>query len=179
MNRKESLTKIAAGAGLLTALPLATWGRSHTADFTSDFLPRWETSKGYTLKVLDKMPEEHFNYAPTAEQMGFGKQLTHMAFWNSFYIAPFEGKQAMPEPKEITKATARAYIEENFDYCTSVIKKISSADLNRKSVIDENYWREHTGRDLLLRAFAHTSHHRAEAIVYLRLKGIEPPFFEF
>ena len=74
---------------------------------------------------------------------------------------------------------ARAYVEENFDYCTSVIEKISLADLDRKGIIDENYWREHTGRDLLLRAFAHTSHHRAEAIVYLRLKGIEPPFFEF
>jgi len=179
MNRKEALSKMALAVGLLPAAPFVGWNNHNTSDFKSDFLRRWETSKGYTLKVLDKMPEEHFGYAPTTGQMGFGKHLTHLAYWNSFYIAPFDGKGAWEEPVEVTSTTARKFISENFDYCTSVIKNLSPTDLDRKGIIDQDYWREHSGRDLLLRAFAHTSHHRAEAIVYLRLKGIEPPFFEF
>ena len=32
---------------------------------------------------------------------------------------------------------------------------------------------------ILVRRVAHTAHHRGQAIVYLRLKGIEPPKYRF
>jgi uncharacterized damage-inducible protein DinB len=36
-----------------------------------------------------------------------------------------------------------------------------------------------TGAEWLWSYFTHTAHHRGQAEVYLRLKGIKPPAYEF
>jgi uncharacterized damage-inducible protein DinB len=36
-----------------------------------------------------------------------------------------------------------------------------------------------SSRDALLNMYMHTAHHRGQAIIYLRLKGVEPPQYRY
>jgi uncharacterized damage-inducible protein DinB len=179
MNRKDALKKLA-GAGVLMSMPLISYPQPHSsAAELDDFLQRWEVSKGYSLKILEKMPEEELSFQPTPEQMSFGKQFTHAGYWNTFYAGILAEKLPLEEPPLDSKSVVTNYVAQTFDYCTNIFRNLTDEALNRKGMGEGDYWQAHTGRDFLLRAYAHTAHHRAQAIVYLRLKGFEPPFFEF
>jgi len=179
MNRKDALKKLT-GAGVLMSMPLILYQQPHSpAAELEDFLQRWEVSKAYSLKILEKMPEEELSFQPTPEQMSFGKQFTHAGYWNTFYAGILAGKTPLEEPGPENKSVVTNYVVQTFDHCTHIFRNLTDEDINRKGMGEGDYWRAHSGRDFLLRAYTHTAHHRAQAIVYLRLKGIEPPFFEF
>jgi uncharacterized damage-inducible protein DinB len=177
MDRKEALQKIAGGLILTTGTKLDALTASGT--FISDFVHRWQNGLPYSLKVLDKMPETLFDYRPTPKQMSFGKQYTHAAYWNTFFIGMIVGQKPLPEPTEITKSAIRDYYTACHNHCTALIQGLTDQQLDGTGYGDNGYWQKHSGRDLLLRAFMHVAHHRAETLVYLRLNDIEPPFFEF
>lgn len=177
MERKEALQKIAASVFLtLGAKPDVS---SASLSFIQDFVHRWQNALPYSLKVLDKMPESLFDYRPTPKQMSFGKQFTHAAYWNTFFIGMIVGREPLPEPTETTKAAIHDYYTLCHNHCTSLIQGLTEQQLNETGYGDNAYWQKHSGRDLLLRAFMHVAHHRAETLVYLRLNDFEPPFFEF
>jgi uncharacterized damage-inducible protein DinB len=180
MNRKEALLTLA-GASLLTPLSSSEARPAPTAPgtFVRDFLLRWQNALAYSLKVLDKMPEEQFGYAPTPDQMSFGKQFAHAGHWNTYFIGLLTGQPPLPEPTSLSKALLTDYYTTCHTHCTGIIGQLTEQQLDQTGYRNQAYWKQHSGRDLLLRAFMHTAHHRAQALVYLRLKGIEPPFFEF
>lgn len=179
MNRKEALHTLARGT-LLTSLPAFDFiPSSANSTFRDDFLHRWLVSRDYSLKVLDKMPEGTFDYKPTPDQMSFGKLFSHAAHWNTFFIGAIVSQPPAKEPETTSKAALRDYYRTCHDQCTAIIEKLSDHQLSQTGYGTHEYWQKHTGRDFLLRALTHTAHHRAQALVYLRLKGIEPPFFEF
>ncbi|WP_247232743.1 DinB family protein [Telluribacter sp. SYSU D00476] len=179
MNRKEALHKLA-GSTLLTSLPaLGFTSPSANSTFRDDFLHRWKTARDYSLKVLDKMPEAQLGYKPTPDQMSFGKLFSHAAHWNTFFIGSIVNQPPVKEPEATSKAALRDYYLTCHDQCTATIEKLSDHQLDQTGYGTHEYWQKHTGRDFLLRALTHTAHHRAQALVYLRLNGIEPPFFEF
>lgn len=177
MERKEALQKIASSLLLTTdAIPGASVANT---SFIHDFVHRWQNALPYSLKVLNKMPESLMEYRPTPKQMSFGKQYTHAAYWNTFFIGLIVGQPPLKEPVETTKAAVRAYYTSCHTHCTALIQGLTDQQLNGTGYGDNTYWQQHSGRDLLLRAFMHVAHHRAETLVYLRLNDIEPPFFEF
>jgi hypothetical protein len=59
-----------------------------------------------------------------------------------------------------------------------VLRKLTEKDILR-SDLGQPRFPAHTGTDLCLRAYTHTAHHRGQAIVYLRVKGIAPPTWAF
>ena len=68
------------------------------------------------------------------------------------------------------------YLESTFDYVISSLETLHDALL----VLGEDkvkpwYLNGHSNLDLILRSESHTAHHRAQAIGYLRMKGIQPP----
>jgi uncharacterized damage-inducible protein DinB len=66
-----------------------------------------------------------------------------------------------------------------FDYSIDQIRKLSSEQLAREYQVNWEGRKSTTGRQMLLNMFAHTAHHRGQLEVYLRLKGIAPPFYTF
>ncbi|GAB2766391.1 hypothetical protein GCM10027275_05250 [Rhabdobacter roseus] len=125
------------------------------------------------------MPEDRYGYVPTPDQMSFGKLFTHTAHWNTFFMGMILNKVPLPEPTDLARTTVRGYFASCHDHCTGIIEQLSDHQLDQTGYGEHGYWKQHSGRDLLLRAFMHTAHHRAQALVYLRLNGLEPPFFEF
>ncbi len=179
MNRTQALKTISGSLFITgTQLPETTAFSTDSA-FLNDFLPRWKTALSYSLKVLDKMPAELYSYKPTPAQMTFGKQYTHVGHWNTFFIGNIVGQSALAEPTQMDKATVKEYYTRCHQHCTKILENLDENLLDKTGFGDNDYWKKHSGRDFLLRAFMHVAHHRAETLVYLRLNGIEPPFFEF
>ena len=161
-------------------------GASSQESWLSSFQGRWETAVDYSLKVFDAMPETAYNFQPVTAQKPFAQHFTHMGYWNAFYQGSITGEFPPLEPKEPDAQEARAYFESTCQTFTDFLKQLPENQLGKKAekgaeLWGENtrYWETHTVADFLLRAYMHTTHHRAQAIVYLRLNDITPPFFMF
>ncbi|MGB5820996.1 MAG: DinB family protein [Saonia sp.] len=176
-----------------------------TADpIVDNFIKRWKKSKEYTLAVLEAMPENHIEYAPSEYQMSFAQHFMHLGFINNTYIgilldsktypdfdALMAAKFLMEPPDQINlfqpdylkkrdaitnKALVSKYVVDTFDYVISSLDKVSDEMLTRGENKEKpEYLSGHTNLDLILRGENHTAHHRAQAIAYLRMKGIRPP----
>lgn len=58
----------------------------------------------------------------------------------------------------------------------SSLDKVSDEILTKgENKVKPEFLSGHTNLDLILRGESHTAHHRAQAIVYLRMNGIRPP----
>ena len=181
MKRREIL-QFLPGMAAGTMLPLSTSGESWLPAFGR----RWETAVEYSLKIFDAMPESDLLFQPIAEQKPFGLHFSHVGYWNAFYAGSIAGNSPPAEPENPDRQTIRDYFVQTSADFSKLINDLSEAELFIKAEKGSelwgqhaDYWKVHTVMDFLLRAYMHTTHHRAQAIVYLRLKGIEPPFFMF
>lgn len=66
---------------------------------------------------------------------------------------------------------------QSFDFVIDSIPKMSPEQLDRVLNVDWRWRPEARGRVMMLNMFTHVAHHRAQAEVYLRLKGITPPVY--
>jgi uncharacterized damage-inducible protein DinB len=144
----------------------------------------WKMSKEFTLAVADAMPAEFYDFKPSPEEMSFAGLMFHIASSQAFRFAQVAG---VPSPLKLpekldradAKAAARKALEESFDFCIERVAKFTPEQLARAYKVDWYERPEVNGRELLLGMFTHTAHHRGQAEVYLRLKGIKPPAYRF
>ncbi|RRQ48288.1 DinB family protein [Maribacter algicola] len=165
---------------------------------------RWEKSKSYTLSVLDTMPLEDLEFRPSPAQMSFAQHFLHIGYTNNMFIGVLKDEKTyadfntlkeapffleMPDPLSVFNADSLqkrspeqnkelivAYLHETYDFVLTNLKELSDAFLKKgKDKVKPWYLEGHTHLDLILRAENHTVHHRAQAISYLRMKGIQPP----
>ena len=126
-----------------------------------------ENSRNYTLAVAEAMPGGDYVFKPTAVVWNFGEQLDHIAYgigwWEDNYV---KGKKTewAPAPARATKKEIITYLDEQYDALKDTVHK---ADLS----------------DAMIKGFFatldHITHHRAQAIVYLRCKGIAAPEYTY
>ncbi len=173
MKRRAILTTFAGAA-----VPSFAQTSSFATQFRDSFLQHWEVERGYTLAVAEAMPAEHYNFKPNPVQRSFGEQLIHLAAANTAYFSAFG---LIPMPERVTAAdkdTAHRYLNSSWDYTIRVLRKLTEKDILRNDLGTPRF-KAHTASDLFLRAYTHTAHHRGQAIVYLRMKGITPPTWAF
>lgn len=146
--------------------------------FRDSFVKHWLVERTYTLAVADAMPIEHYDFKPNPVQRSFGEQLTHLASANLAYFSAF-GLMDLPQRIQgADKETTRKTLNASWDYTLAVLRKLSEKDMLRADLGPPRF-PAHTATDLCLRAYTHTAHHRGQAIVYLRVKGITPPTWAF
>ena len=151
--------------------------------FLKDYLERWETSREYMLAVAEAMPESEYNFKPTAEEMTFAEQLMHIALvidWHGFSKA--DGQEFKPRGEEF-KAEGRSkkemidIVNREFARAAKLIADFNPNRLEEKGSYDKF---TRTRRQFFMLMTDHVTHHRAQMLVYLRLKGITPPkYWEF
>ena len=167
---------------LFAAGSAQAWENRFAENLRDDFLVHWESTRNYTHAVLDAMPDKGLDFRPTPEQRTFLEQLAHAAAANAGYFSRFE-KDGLPRPegppKELTRESTQAYLKTSFDYVEKVLKALTEEDFQRRSIAFGRRNTPHTAQDLFLRAYMHTAHHRGQAVVYLRLQGVEPPAWQF
>jgi uncharacterized damage-inducible protein DinB len=170
MNRRKAMQTVAVAAGAAATRPARA-----SSGAAAVYAKRWNTAKEFTLKVAQAMPAEHYDFKPTAEQMSFGKLMTHLAIANTAYFSRITGQRpALKEPESADQETALKFMTQCFDWCAEVLAGLSDEDL-AKSYPGRANQPAVTGRDLVLNGFIHTAHHRGYAEVYMRLKGVVPP----
>lgn len=139
----------------------------------------WKRAKNWSLAYVDAMPEDAINFKPTPEIRSFAEQMLHLAYWNCGLVEPAAGKPNPFGKDEIekkgdykTKAALRKAVEQSYDYVIAAV-----AELDETRLADEiTFFNSKVTRLMALSVAAdHQSHHRGQATIYLRLKGVTPP----
>jgi uncharacterized damage-inducible protein DinB len=172
---------------LLAVLVLAVPAAAQTPQ-KDVLLKHWKTSGEFTLAVANAMPAQSYTFRPTPEEMSFGQLMAHIAnadrnaCTNASGLTPppyapaIEAFAKDPAKTEVSKDAATQFLKDIFDFCGKAIAEMPAANAD-KVVGPPN--RNLTGTEWLWSYFTHTSHHRGQAEVYLRLKGIKPPAYTF
>lgn len=178
MKRRELLSVVPC-LGALSILPGQTAPASSL--IKEMFLPHWKVSKDFTLEVMEAMPPASFNFRPAPEEMAFGQLFMHLGYFNTFLLAKTVGENTpfklTGEKDEPEKEVVRKFLTETFDYTISTLERVKESELRETRQLSRTM--THTGAEMILRAYMHTTHHRGQSEVYLRLKGIKPPAFKF
>ena len=170
---------------VVVCLLAPVWAQTGSNLLTSeDLIKDWENSKKFTIEVAAKMPADKYGFKATEAEMSFGALMVHIAGSQSFRFAQVSGTKpppqlAAPTTGKVSKDQILGMLADSFDYVIRVLPKLTPEQLERSYKVD---WRERpeaSGRQVILNMFVHTAHHRAQAEVYLRLNGIEPPFYLF
>ena len=77
---------------------------------------------------------------------------------------------------EVDRDTAVSFLRDSFDFCDKAVAAMTPERMD--SVVGPPN-RNLTGFEWLWAYFTHTAHHRGQAEVYLRVKGITPPAYKF
>ncbi|GAA4455554.1 hypothetical protein GCM10023189_23470 [Nibrella saemangeumensis] len=151
--------------------------------FLKDYAERWETSRQYMLTVAEAMPESEYGFKPTPEEMTFAEQLMHIAWvidWHAFSKA--DGQEYRPRLNDFkvegrTKKEMIEMVNREFNRAAELVRSLDPARLDQTGSYAKF---TRTRRQFLLLMTDHVTHHRAQMLVYLRLKGIVPPkYIEF
>jgi uncharacterized damage-inducible protein DinB len=146
-------------------------------DIKAAFLKHLKTSRDFTLKVADQMPEADYGFKLTPPQMSFAEQITHLAQSQAGFLAPFaDGKLNPGKPASMNKKDVLAFVRQTFDNSIDLVSKLTPAQI-AKSYQSEGG--SMTGLEMLMFLMDHTTHHRASAEMYLRAKGITPAEYQF
>jgi uncharacterized damage-inducible protein DinB len=148
----------------------------------------WKASGELTVAVANAMPADGYSFRPTPEEMSFGELMAHIAAADRGACANASGLTAPALPAKISawakdsgkidvdKETAIPFLKDTFEFCS---KAITDMPASRMDTVVGPPNRNLTGMEWLWSYFTHTAHHRGQAEVYLRLKGIKPPDYTF
>lgn len=122
-----------------------------------------ENSRDYTLKVAESMAEESYSFKPIGASWSFLELIHHIAYgiewWNENHI---KGNKIDWDPGVVSKGKKEAIA-----YLKKAFKEISES-INKSSLTNKEILGFYATVD-------HITHHRGQAVLYLRCKGIDPP----
>jgi uncharacterized damage-inducible protein DinB len=161
----------------LACIALAGLPAFAQVDIKATVLKHLKTSRDFTLKVADQMPEADYGFKLTPPQMSFAEQMTHLAQEQAGFLAAFSNEKPNPgNPASMNKKDVLAYVRQAFDASIDKVSKLTPAQIAKTYKSDEGSM---SGLELLMFLMDHTTHHRASAEMYLRAKGITPTEYQF
>ena len=147
----------------------------------------WKTTADFTIAVAKLMPADSYGFKPVPEELSFGQLMLQIAGANLGACANASGlaRPAVParisqevkdEKADVDKDSAIAFLTSTFDFCNQAVASMTPEKL--EAVVGPAN-RKMSGFEWLWAYFTHTAHHRGQAEVYLRVKGIKPPDYVF
>jgi uncharacterized damage-inducible protein DinB len=171
--RSRLLIPIFASACLL----LVNHAAQAQTDIKAIVVKHLTTSRDFTLKVAEQMPEADYAFKLTPPQMSFAEQMAHLSEEQAGLLAPFTGAQPQrSKPTSMSKKDVIAFVRQSFDQSIATVSKLTPAQISKTYSSGEGSM---TGLELLMFVLDHTTHHRASAEMYLRAKGITPAEYQF
>ena len=171
MNRREAASAVFAGAAAVATVGVARAEGS----IVEILVAHWKKSKELTLKVVEAMPAENYDYKPFPEAGTFGRELIHLGQAEGFYLGNLgKGKAPVAPPPTSPKEAVAKFLAENFDWAIGVVGQLTDADLLKPITVRNNTT---TGMDIVYNAMIHTAHTRGYVEMYLRNKGVVPPTY--
>ena len=168
---------------LLAALSLPAFSQTTLKD---SLIKHWKVTGEFTLAVADAMPADGYAFKPVPEELSFGQLMLQIAGANVNACSlasgmkrpevPASVAQAVKDERaDVDKAMAVGYLRETFAFCDQAVASMTPEKFD--AVVGTT--RKMTGFEWLWSYFTHTAHHRGQAEVYLRVKGIKPPAYRF
>src|SRR5258706_15148482 len=126
-----------------------------------------ENSRAYTLAVADAMPEKFYDFKPEETVWSFKELLHHIAYgiewWNDNNIKKVEAEWN-PPATEKDKTSVVKYLNRAYDTLKATVEKV---DINDATILG------------LSSTLDHITHHRGQAVTYLRCKRIDAPGYSY
>jgi hypothetical protein len=170
---------------LLLTLALALPAFSQTT-IKDVLVKHWKTTGEFTIAVAKLMPADQYAFRPVPEELSFGQLMIQIAGANLSACSNASGMPRLTIPeiiaqgvkdekKDIDKELAVKFLGDTFDFCNKAVASMTPEKLDATV----GTTRKMTGFEWLWAYFTHTAHHRGQAEVYLRVKGIKPPDYVF
>ena len=137
---------------------------------------RLQRAHAYTALVAESMPDSLYHFRPTPEAMTFARQLTHLCSNLGRLSGEFLGDTLNPVSEQhldyASKDEVVNLIDRTYHFAMRKLETLSPSALTDTV----NFFAGPlTKLQVVNLVFDHQTHHRAQALVYLRLNGIEPP----
>jgi uncharacterized damage-inducible protein DinB len=127
-----------------------------------------------SVEVAKAMPPEQYGFKPHPESMNFGELMAHIASTNYQFCAGLKDTEPPAFPSPADKDGYVKFLSDSFDYCGAIIPNLTEEQMNRTHSSPDGTL---PGREVLLAMYVHVAHHRGQAEIYLRDKGIRPPSY--
>jgi uncharacterized damage-inducible protein DinB len=161
---------------LLSILLLGFTGNLLAQDaFIKEFQQKWKNASEYTIELAEMMPEEKYDFKPADGSRTFEEQVLHMmsnmVWLSSSYLAEGSFERDLKK-KDYSKAEIIALLKETTTFAAHTIAALSAEDLEKRV---DFFAGPMSKRQIMMLMNDHLTHHRGQAIVYLRMNGIKPP----
>jgi uncharacterized damage-inducible protein DinB len=123
---------------------------------------RWVASSAYTRAIAEQMSAADYQFRPSPEQMTFGEQLLHIAEQDVSIFREMGAQIEFARPSPVKDEVLRT-LEKVKDDGLKLLARLAADPDGSLDTLNG-----------LLLALDHTTHHRGQLVVYLRLKGIVP-----
>jgi len=131
-----------------------------------DLLKTLENSKTYTLNVAEAMPDKGYTFKPAEGVWNFGELLHHIAYgiqwWEDNYIKGNTVNWNPPVARTGKKEVA-AYLNKAYDDLKQTLGHALTPDQVKG----------------FYATLDHITHHRGQAVTYLRAQGATPPEYMY
>jgi len=147
-------------------------------------LPEFEQEMANTRKMLERVPEDHFDYQPHPKSWKLNRLAGHVAELPSWVGHTMKVELLELQPGQVTpfEPTTRKELLDKFDQCAREAKQaLDAASDEEMNKMWTMRWAGKTvmtmPRSLVLRSVVlnHMIHHRAQLGVYLRLTNTAVP----
>lgn len=125
-----------------------------------------------SVAVAEAMPASDYGFRPHPESMTFGELMSHIAVTNYAFCAGMKDVATPQTPSPNDKDGIVKFLSNSFEYCTGAIDGLTEEQLRNAHDSPDGRM---PGREVLLAMYIHVAHHRGQAEIYLRDKGIKPP----
>ena len=146
------------------------------ATVATEYSQHFGALRKLSVAVAEAMPAEQYVFRPDPGSTTFGELLSHIASTNFAYCSGLQDEDSpkAPVPADKDKDAVVKFLSSSFEYCSTVIPNLSEQQLSK---VHDSPDGRLLGREVLLAMFVHVAHHRGQAEVYLRDKGIKPPSY--
>jgi uncharacterized damage-inducible protein DinB len=176
-SKNSSFTSVVILRLTITLIAISAMPAFAQINVQAGILKHLKTSREFTLKVADQMPESTYDFKLTPPQMSFAEQMVHISQSLEYFLATIAGeKPSAGKPASMNKKDVLAFMGKSFDRAIERVSKLTPEQISKTFKSEEGTM---TGLEMLMGALDHTTHHRASAEMYLRAKGITPTEYQF
>lgn len=168
---------VAAVVSAVVALSIfAANGVASAAVPAGEYAQHFDALGQLSVAVAQTMPPDQYPFKPHSESMTFGELMLHIASTNYAFCAGLKDTDppSTPSPAATDKDAVVKLLSGSFEYCSSVIGGLTEQQLTAYHNSPDGRL---VGREVLLAMYVHVAHHRGQAEIYLRDKGIRPPSY--
>ena len=161
----------------LTVLALSVSGafaspaENHPA---GEYAKHFDALSKLSVAVAQAMPPDQYSFKPHPDSMTFGQLMSHIATTNYQFCAGLKDSNPPALPSPADKDGIVKFLGASFEYCSGVIPSLTEEQLSAAHNSPDGRL---LGREILLAMYVHVAHHRGQAEIYLRDKGIKPPSY--